>query len=160
MVEKVCLGRQEGGQRNPSASKDQFCWLTGQIHSSVSPNAKDTAQIHASHFTGDSGASGAEEAVLYNLGPHRSDTSLPTDAGHSVFSSGLTISFPSLLDSRCRFISAAPQGQRLGQKWASTAGVHTSLLFTKVSVPYPTMPTLAHPGICPVSKSSPEFGAL
>jgi hypothetical protein len=66
-----------------------------------------------------------------------------------------------LLGSRCRFISAAPQGQRLGQKWTSTAGVHTSLRLTKVSASYPTMPTLAHPGICPaVSKSSAEHRAL
>jgi hypothetical protein len=28
--------------------------------------------------------------LYYNLGPHRSDTSLPMDAGHSVFSPGLT----------------------------------------------------------------------
>lgn len=59
--------------------------------------------------------------LYYNLGPHRGDTSLPMDAGHSVFSPRLTRP-PSLLDSRCRLISAAPQGQRLGQKWAPTAG--------------------------------------
>lgn len=137
---EVCLGSQEGDREALQLVKANSVGQYGR-HTLVCPHVLRTQLRPMPHTLPVILEIVGLRKLHYNLGPHRGGTSLPMDTEHSVFSPRLTS--PSLLESRCKFISAALQGKMLGHSWASTAGVHTSLLLTKVSVPYPTVSTLA-----------------